>query len=139
MFFKKKRSGEAVLPPYEVWKNWSDAEWADFKKGLKGQYVELPREEWEDWTKKEWISQQPPEEQSRIKQLPEAKSDLEFQRWRGRMIDEKLKKEDELRNRGVLPPLKEFYVGGYAPSMNVTHYYNANGQYVGSGVSSGNN
>ena len=134
MFFKKKRVKDAVLPSYEVWKNWSDAEWADFKKSLKGQYVELPREEWEDWTKKVWIDRQAPEEQSQLKQLSEAKSDLEFIRWRRKKRIEKQKKEDELRSHGLLPPLKEIPQYGNRP-VAITNYYNANGQYVGYGSS----
>ena len=135
MFFKKKRSGEAVLPPYEVWKDWSDAEWADFKKNLNGKYVELPREEWEDWTKKDWIEHQTPEEQAQLKALSDHELGMEFQDWCLGKLIEKQKRDAELRAQGVIPPLKEPSPQYGNRSVAITNYYNANDQYVGYGSS----
>ena len=90
-----------------------------------------------NWTKEEWISHQTPEEQARLRALPEFESAMEFQDWRSDRIKEKQMKDDELRVQGKLPPLKSSPQYGNRP-VTLTSYYNSGGQYIGYGVSSSN-
>ena len=67
---------------------------------------QIYKEEWEDWTKEDWISNQTPDEQKRLRALTPTKSDEEFINWRLVQNVGLCKKLDELREQGILPPLK---------------------------------
>lgn len=87
--------------------------------------------------KEDWIRHQSTDEQARLGALSVSESDHEFALWCLKKSAEFNKKLDELREQGILPPLKGLPNYKSMPGSYSTEYFDTYGRHVGTGISDG--